>query len=149
MPKRMTTFLLLTGLVLVLAATPAFGAKGGNKGDAVTGSIALHTDTARLAAAEAGPRYGTEVMFDTAVSGTMAPKSGVYVTVVCMQEKTVVYQYSGEPDEAYPLADQAGQGLEWDGGDAECSATLIYSVRKGKSFDLTWLDVEEFQAIGG
>jgi hypothetical protein len=145
----MTTFLLLTGLVLVLAAAPALGAKGGNKGSEVTGSIALHSDTARLADAEAGPLYGTEVSFDTEVSGTMAPKSDVYVTVVCLQNDTVVYQYSGGVDAAYPLADQAGQGLEWDGGDADCSATLIYSVRKGKSFDLTWLDVEEFLVVGG
>ena len=148
MGRRMTTFLLLTGLVLVLAAAPAFGAKGGNKGDAVTGSIALHSDTARLAAA-AGPSYGSEVSFDTEVSGTMAPKSDVYVTIVCLQNDTVVYQYSGGIDAAYPLADQAGQGLEWDGGDADCSATLIYSVRKGKSFDLTWLDTEEFHVFGG
>ena len=111
--------------------------------------IALRSDTARLVTAEAGPRYGTEVAFDTAVSGTMAPKSGLYVTVVCLQRGTVVYQYSGDPDVSYPLADQAGQGLEWDGGDADCSATLIYSERKGKSFDLTWLDIEEFHVFGG
>jgi hypothetical protein len=144
----MMTFLLLTGLVLVLAAAPALGAKGGNKGNEVTGSIALHSDAARLSDAAAGPSYGSEVSFDTEVSGTMAPKSDVYVTVVCVQNDTVVFQYSGGVDAAYPLADQAGQGLEWDGGDADCSATLIYSVRKGKSFDLTWLDVEEFHVVG-
>jgi len=149
MPRRMTTFLLLTGLVLVLAAAPALGAKGGNKGGDVAGSIALHSDTARFVGAEVGPAYGSEVSFDTAVSGTMAPKSDVYVTVVCVQNNAVVYQYSGGTDAAYPLADQAGQGLEWDGGDADCSATLIYSVRKGKSFDLTWLDIEEFHVFGG
>ncbi len=145
MARRMTTFLLLAGLVLVLAAAPAFAAKGGNDKVGVTGSITLQS-AARLAAGTSGPSYGDTISFDTNVDGKLSPKATVYITVVCTQGDTVVYQYSGAPNSAFPLADQAGQGLEWDGGEADCSATLIYRVPKGKSYDITWLDVERFHA---
>jgi hypothetical protein len=151
MARRTKTFIILTGLILVLATAPALAARGGNGGNgggAVTGAIALHTDgfTARAAL---GPTYGDTISFDTDVSGKTSPKSTIYVTVVCTQGDAVVYQYSGAPDATYPLADQAGQGLEWDGDDADCSATLIYKVPKGKAYELTWLDVAEFHAYSG
>ena len=147
MARRMKTFLLVIGLVLVLGVAPALAGKGGNGNgggnNAITGSIALMADGAARAAA-AGPTYGDTVMFDTTVEGKMAPKSRVYITVVCFQGGDVVYQYSGAADASYPLTDQAGQGLEWDGGEADCEARFIYEVAKGKGYDRQWLDADDF-----
>lgn len=141
---RKTKILLLAALILVFAGAPALAARGG---DPVTGTIALHREAgATLAANNDGVTYGESITFDTTVGGKMAPKSTVYITVVCLQGDAVVYQYSANLDAAFPLADQPGQGLDWDGGDADCSATLIYKVRKGKSYDLTWLDTTDFLA---
>lgn len=112
----------------------------------VTGTIELAAATAERSA---GPTYGSRVGFNVEISGSMAPKSQLYVTVVCLQNDVVVYQASADPDAEFALADQPGQGLEWDGGDAACSATLIYKVTKGKGYDLTFLDETGFKVTGG
>ncbi|MDH3707020.1 MAG: hypothetical protein OES57_13200 [Acidimicrobiia bacterium] len=152
----MKAFLIVLTLVLAVAVSPASAAKGGNGGTGgggggseVTGTIDLMpTAGAEAGAAPAGPHYGGTVEFDTTVNGDLAKKSSVYITVVCMQDDTVVYQYSGPEGTVFPLADQAGQGLDWDGGAAECSATLIYKVDKGRTTTINWLDIEEFAAQG-
>ncbi len=148
--RRLGTVLAMLGLVAVISV-PTAGAEQGQKGkdgdSTVTGTITLGGDGSALAAA-AVPSYGGEVSFQTTVDGRLANKSKVYITLVCYQGDTVVYQYSGSQSQVFPLDDQAGQGLEWDGGDADCSARLIYRVQKGKSYSMTWLDEEQFHAYG-
>jgi hypothetical protein len=132
--KKLLVTAVLVGLVAVIAG-PAT-ARGGSS---VTGTIAL-SSTSRLAAG-AGPRYGENVRFDTTVDGRLASNSKVYVTVVCSQDGRVVYQWSADPGFTFPLQDQAG--LEWNGGAAACSATLIYRIYK-KEDVITWLDQTAF-----
>ena len=132
--------LLVTAAIMGLVAVIAGPALAGGKGSSVTGSIEL-ASTARLAAG-AGPRYGDAVRFDTTVDGRLASNSKVYVTVVCSQGGNVVYQWSADPGFTFPLQDQAG--LEWDGGAASCSATLIYRIYK-KEDVITWLDQAVFE----
>lgn len=156
MGRHMKVFLIVLSLVLAVGVAPAAAAKGGNGGkgggggggNEVTGTIDLMSaEAADAGAAPAGPHYGGTVEFDTVVTGDLANKSSVYITVVCTQDDTVVYQYSGPEGTVFPLADQAGQGLEWDGGAADCSAMLVYRVDKGRTTTINWLDVEEFAAL--
>ena len=67
---------------------------------------------------------------------------------VCTQGDQVVYQWSADPDFDFPLVDQAGQGLDWLGGDADCEASLVYRVKKGKNVEITYLDTEAFHVYG-
>ena len=101
-------------------AAPAFAGKS-----TVSGTIELASVTARSLAV-ATPTYGGEVGFATSIDGNLASQSRLYITLVCEQKGKIVYQWSADPDFDFPLVDQAGQGLEWDGADASCTATLIY-----------------------
>ena len=134
----------IVGVALVASIPAALAGKGGG----VTGSIELMSSGGLALTATSGPSYGQGVAFATTVEGKPAAKSSVYITVVCKQGTTVVYQASGSRDQTFVLADQAGQGLEWDGSDADCSATLIYKVKRGKSYDISWLDVDFFHTNG-
>lgn len=123
-------------------ATPALAAPGGP-----TGTIEL-AQPAEFSAFDATtwPQYGDTVGFAVTVDGKVAKQARLYVTVVCSQGSTVVYQRSGAPDAGFPLED--GQGLEWDGGASDCSATLIYRVDKGKNTVITHLDSTTFDVAG-
>jgi hypothetical protein len=80
--------------------------------------------------------YGGSVSFDTTVSGKVNKQAYVYVSVVCWQgtERVdpVVYQWSSHVNGfVFPLVDQQGQGLEWNGEAADCGAQLIYKLENG------------------
>lgn len=112
-----------------------------------TGTIAL-ADAPEAATAATGPQYGDHVSFETTVNGKVDKHAKIYITVVCMQEATVVYQWSAAVDYTFPLEDQAGQGLEWNQGDAECEASLIYRVEKGRNTTYMVLDSTAFAVSG-
>ena len=138
MPRNTKTFVLLTAVILTLIATPALADRGGNGnrngnggngGSRVTGTIALHSDeTAAVstAAETAGPAYGDSVTFDWVLDGKVSPNYHLTIGVMCMQGETMVYNWYGQPDFAFPLADQNSTTWYWDGGDAECTASLRY-----------------------
>lgn len=113
-----------------------------------TGTIALAEAPEAASAAAAGPQYGDHVSFDTTVNGKVDKHAQVYITVVCTQGSTVVYQWSAAVDFDFPLEDQAGQGLEWDTGDADCEASLIYRVEKGRNTTYMVLDATAFAVSG-
>ena len=73
-------------------------------------------------------------------------KQRSYVTVVCYQDGVVVYQASnwGEELLGFTMEDLLGQGLEWPGGYADCSASLIIREKKGKSYVLNIVDSVDF-----
>jgi hypothetical protein len=124
-----------------LSAVPAQAAPSGP-----TGSIELAQVTSLVD--RSWPRYGDSVFFETRVSGRLAAKSRVYVSVVCVQGVTVLYQWSADPSFTFPLVDQAGQGLEWDGGAASCTAALVYRVESGKQPSISYLDQTAFAVAG-
>ncbi|NNE73317.1 MAG: hypothetical protein HKN26_06620 [Acidimicrobiales bacterium] len=150
MSRHMKSFLVILALLLAFAAAPAAAAKGGNgkggggAGGDVTGTIELMAVESDDGGAAVAPSYGSTVMFATDINGELSSKSSVYVTVVCMQGAEVVYQYSGSTTSAFLLFDQAGQGLEWNGGAADCSAALVHRVEKGKNTTITYLNTVEF-----
>ena len=74
-----------------------------------------------------------------------------YVTVVCLQGDTVVYQASqwGADMLVFTLEDLDGQGLEWyaGSGPASCTATLILNEKKGRKTTITQLDQVAFEVL--
>ena len=140
-PDIEVMFRTLGRLILPVAVTVALAGPAGAASSTPTGTIALG-QTAQA------PRYGGSVSFVTTVQGRPAAKSSLYVTVVCSQGSTLVYQWSAAPSFTFPLVDQAGQGLEWPGGAASCSATLVYKVPQGRGYSITWLDQVAFGVSG-
>ena len=128
-------------IILPFAAVLALASPARAGSSTPTGTIALAQTAQAL-------RYGGSVSFVTSVQGRMAAKSSLYVTVVCSQSTTLVYQWSAAPTFSFPLVDQAGAGLEWHGGAASCSATLIYKVPQGRGYVITWLDQAAFEVAG-
>lgn len=139
-------------IVLVASATffaggdIALAARGGNGGDGKagpTGSIELTEPGVQVVAAvgAADAAYGDTVHFDTEVTNA-STKAQVYVTIVCMQDADVVFQVSGDRDDGFELTDRAG--LVWDGGPADCEAWLIHRVKKGRGYEITYLDMDPF-----
>jgi hypothetical protein len=140
---RKHTILAMMGLMaLGLIAQPALAGK--TSGTAITGTIDLVNATRVASTDTAWPRYGDVVGFQTSVTGRLAAKSTVYVNVVCLQGTTVVYQASAPQGESFSLADQAGQGLEWDGTAADCIGSLVYRVDTGKTATITYLAQDAF-----
>ena len=126
--------------VLFLLPSITFAAKHSE----VTGNLEMLDPLTSLATVNSAElayhRYGDQVTFGVSVEGSLARKGWIYVTLVCWQESEVVYQASNWNDYTFTLSDLAGQGLEWDGYPAECTADLIYRVEKGKQAILEYLD---------
>jgi len=153
----LTEAILIAAIVglIALALSPAYGPArfltGSDRAAAAaapTGTIALAGSAARVSTL----RYGSSVAFDTTVKGRLAPKSTVYVTVVCKQGSTVVYQWSGAPSFTFPLEQQVGLkalGYVWDPAqDAECSGTLVYRDDGGRTPKIIFLDKVPFGTVG-
>lgn len=134
-------FRTLGRLILPVTVAVALASPAGAASSTPTGTIAL-------AQTSQAPLYGGSVSFVTTVQGRLAAKSSLYVTVVCTQDSTLVYQWSAAPSFTFPLVDQAGQGLEWAGGAASCSGTLVYKVPQRRGYSYTWLDQVAFGVSG-
>lgn len=94
------------------------------------------------------PRYGDYVGFyQRDVLLTNNQRS--YVTVLCTQNGTYVYQVSQWGSEllVFPLTDPGSSLLEWHEGGALCTATLIINEQKGKSITITPVDQIEFVVL--
>jgi hypothetical protein len=87
--------------------------------------------------------YGGNITFQTTYTNT----SWAYITVICEQDE-IIYQWSASPDFTFPFIQQAGfaaLGKFWDKTrSADCSATLINRIERGKNISLTFLDTVEF-----
>ena len=88
--------------------------------------------------------YGDSVSYEVNISGKLSKNSRVYITTVCGQDGLIVYQSSNWSDYTFIMEDQTGQGLEWDGSEANCSANLMYRVKKGKGYIIEILDQDSF-----
>lgn len=91
--------------------------------------------------------YKSSVAFRATVSGA-GPETSSYISTVCFQEETLVYQRSAQPGVDFYLTDQYERDLEWDGGFASCSATLMYRVPSGAVVNLYILDSVSFDVAG-
>jgi hypothetical protein len=148
-PTAMGKILNLTILATVSAAAAVSAPAIAAPPSGPSGSIAVaSTDADARTAADTGLQYDGTVAFDTSVDGKISKQARVYVRVLCWQGDDIVFQYSADPDFQFPLIDQAGQGLEWNGEDASCEASLIYRVEKGRSVEMSVLDTTWFDVAG-
>jgi hypothetical protein len=135
-------FAMLAVASIAFVAAPAHAGKPGSA--PLTGTIEL-VGPARVAATDtAWPAYGDAVDFRTTVSGTVGPKTTIYVNVVCLQGSTVVFQSSGPQGTTFTLADQAGQGLEWNGAAADCIGSLVVREEKGRNVTISYIAQQGF-----
>ena len=146
---RIAALTLVVTVAAAMSAGPVLGAKPDkNTGGGLTGNIELAGDAA-LRSAPSAMTYGSTVAFDATVSGKMAPSGYVHVMVVCEQAGNVVYQWSSRDlDFAFPLVDQTGDGLEWNGDAADCSGWLVYRDGKKRNPTILYLDHTDFAVSG-
>ena len=146
--RERTMFRRISVATIVLTMLALAAPAGAGRND-VAGDIWVDMSESGVAAAAASSgdawgTYGEPISFGHRLTGKISKQARIYVSVVCTQDDQVVYQWSANPDFDFPLVDQAGQGLEWDGGDADCTASLVYRVKKGKNVEITYLDTEAF-----
>jgi hypothetical protein len=124
MRKPAAVVFALTIAVVALALVPAAGlaAKGGNGGGGKPpsgggGTISL----VLLNSTDGVPHYGQQVTFAVSTTATSYP----YVTLKCSKNGTVVYQASkGIFPTSLGQVFTLGPTPSWQGGDADCTATL-------------------------
>jgi hypothetical protein len=92
--------------------------------------------------------YGDTIQYKSSASGINSQESTTYITTVCFQGETLVYQKSVLQGVSVYLYDQIGSGLDWDGKNATCSATLMYREVKRDVVDVYVVDSVSFEVIG-
>jgi hypothetical protein len=96
-----------------------------------------------IAIADADLVYGGYVTY--AVTTEPIKKGYYHTTTVCSQDGRVVYQWSSRDLAfSYPFIDQAGDGLDWLGGPADCGGWLVYRDIRGKKHTISFLDSVAF-----
>ena len=70
--------------------------------------------------------YGDTISYKTDLSGVTTQGSTLYVTTVCYQGDTMVFQKTLPEGESVYFYDQLDTGFEWDGTAAQCTASLVY-----------------------
>jgi hypothetical protein len=92
-------------------------------------------------------RYGDTIDFKSTTAGIYSNKSNAYVSTVCFQGETMVYQRSAQQGVPFYLYDQIGSSLDWDGNEASCSATLMYRKVGFDNIDVYVVDSVSFDVI--
>jgi hypothetical protein len=141
MLKQIGVMSVAAALAVGVAVVPAMAGP-----TTVSGTIALESSTARAANDAGGLRYGESARFTVTASGRVDSKAYLYISVVCFAGDTFVYQAtSRDLSYAFPLSDQTGQGLEWNGQAADCEAWLVYRTdKKNGTSDIQELDETTF-----
>ena len=91
--------------------------------------------------------YGDTIEFKSSASGIGSSYSNTYITTVCFQGETMVYQKSAQQGVSFYLYDQMGGSLEWNGEDASCSATLMYREVGYDTVNVYVVDALSFDVI--
>ena len=133
MARRMTTFLLLAGLVLVLAASPAFGAKGGKSGS----SIWVENNYADRSV-DGAMHHGDPVAFGfTTQHWDDVYNTGPWLRLECYQGGNLVYwanRAGFEGGYKYGEPFEFGPSLAWPAGEADCQGVLGHKHAKNGKF---------------
>jgi hypothetical protein len=153
-PITIKRTIISAGVLSLLVATPAFAARP-SAPTGPTGSIDLiePVSTALVTTESDAPQplpevtYGTDAHFGTTLDGNVSNKADVYVTVLCWQGDTAVYHSSANLGDSFLMQDRGAQVLHWDEKEADCEASLIYRVDKGKSSSFETLDHVSFKVV--
>jgi hypothetical protein len=91
--------------------------------------------------------YGDTVSYKSKMSGVSVETGNTYITTVCFQGDNMVFQRSVQQGVPIHLYDQIIEGLDWDGGAASCSATLMYRTISGGSINVYVVDSISFDVL--
>ena len=132
-------YVALAVVVSVFIAVPALAAPPAPPGD-----VWLDQPEARVAG---GVTYGDTVHFGWMLD---AKNKDYYVTirVACYQGGDRVYYWAGSPNFEFPLHDQTLDGSWWDGGDADCTASLMASQNSRHVLTVAQTDFQVAGAAG-
>ncbi len=129
-------------VVCLVAAAPAFAAKGGPAPE--SGTIALNLSSSG-GAAPASPSLGSQVTFTTTWSNNV---KNPRVQLACYQNGTQVYGEAGTPDHLFTLGGYASLWVT-NGGAASCRADLYDLHWNGNNMqEVVWLANTSFNAAG-
>ena len=86
--------------------------------------------------------YGDTVSYNVSKSakGTL----NVYITTVCFQGATMVFQKSTPQGASVRLSNQSDSEHDWNGKAASCTALLMYRTERADTFDTFLIDSESF-----
>lgn len=91
--------------------------------------------------------YGDTVTYKSSVSGLQSESTNTFITTVCFQGDTMVYQQSTQQGVDVHLYDQIGRGMEWDGKTASCSAALMYRKVEPDAVNVYVVDGVSFDVL--
>lgn len=91
--------------------------------------------------------YGDTISFKSNVSGLSLQSSNTYITTVCFQGETMVFQKSVQQGVEVHLYDQIDGEFDWDGKNASCSATLMYRTVLPETINIYVVDSESFEVL--
>lgn len=80
--------------------------------------------------------YGDTISYKSSVFGAHLDVSNTYITTVCFQGVSMVFERSVLQGVPVYLYDQMKDSLSWDGKEATCSATLMYRKVNQNSVDV-------------
>jgi hypothetical protein len=106
---------------LVLVASPAMAAKGGNgKGHGGAGTAPVQNS---IILNETAPRFGDYVSFTVSYPNTV---KDAYIRVNCSQNGQLVYGEGGTSTSSFKLGGDSSLWVNNGGGAADCQAGLYY-----------------------
>ena len=134
MARRMTTFLLLIGLVIVLAAAPAFAARGGKSGGS---SIWIESSNVTRSA-DSAMHHGDPVAFGFETKyWDDVYNTGPWLRLQCYVGGNLVYwanRAGFEGGYKYGEPFELGPSLAWPSGEADCVGVLGHMHPKNGKF---------------
>ena len=92
-------------------------------------------------------RYGDTVSYKAAVNNLTKGTSNIYITTVCFQGETMVFQKSVTQGISVRLYDQMVSEYEWNGEDASCTAALLYRTSASDIHQVILVDSVSFDVL--
>lgn len=136
------------GILLVGSIALVFGFMIMNAARQLTHAIEPGTSASEgiLTRSSAGAvYYGDTVSY--AVSKSAKGNPNVYITTVCFQGTTMVFQKSTSRGTSVRLHDESDDENYWNGKQASCSAVLLYRTESAGAYNTLLIDSESFDVL--
>ena len=133
---RKTFIALALVTVVAIVAGPATAGGNGRGGGKPAGGGGGTISLVLLNSTDGSAHWGQQVTFDVSTSATTKPS----VTLTCWQGSAEAYRSSAGFYPEYPwqwAQTFTLQSAVWSGGDADCTATLYYVDRRGRTQTLS------------
>ncbi|KKS36772.1 MAG: hypothetical protein UU98_C0021G0009 [Parcubacteria group bacterium GW2011_GWD2_42_14] len=92
-------------------------------------------------------QYGDTVSYKAVMDNPEKIAANIYISTVCFQGETMVFQKSVTQGVTVHLYDQMERDYEWNGKDASCIATLLYRTVGRDFHQVVLVDSEYFDVV--